>query len=100
MGFCGGGGGGVVVKCGGKQARLPPRGGFVVVVVVAADKESGGSEGGRRRQDQKPVQNLTPTLVPTRRPCSRAPRQPHKALHAKARGKDGMPDVVAVSANW
>ena len=33
--------------------------------------------------------NLTPTLaIVARRLRSRAPRQPHKALHAKARGKD------------
>ncbi|MBN8620776.1 MAG: hypothetical protein J0L63_17820 [Anaerolineae bacterium] len=48
--------------------------------------------------------NLTPTLVTTRRLRSRAfaSLTAHKALHAKARGKDGMPDLegLAAAAAW
>ena len=100
-GFCSSSGGGVVVKKGGNTPEFPPRGVFVVVVVVA-DKEHGGNKGGWRRQARNLVQNLTPTLaIVARRLCSRAPRQTHKALHAKGRGaKAGMPDVVAVFADW
>ncbi|MBN8621108.1 MAG: hypothetical protein J0L63_19500 [Anaerolineae bacterium] len=117
-----------MVKEGGKKPGLPPRGVFVVVVVVVTDKDCGGNRRGWRRHAQNITpkgsccrlvrgrwqgwrqwhwhyrtsdQNLTPTLaIVARRLRSRAfaSLTAHKALHAKARGKDGMPDVEGLAA--
>ncbi|MBN8618318.1 MAG: hypothetical protein J0L63_05400 [Anaerolineae bacterium] len=81
---------------------LPPRGVFVVVVVGSADNKGGGNRRAVRRflsarRERERMAQTSPEPHPEPNPRSlrsRAPRQPHKALHAKARGKDGMPDLV------
>ncbi|MBN8619442.1 MAG: hypothetical protein J0L63_11085 [Anaerolineae bacterium] len=80
----------MVVKEGGNAAGLPLRGAFVVVVVGSADNKGGGNRRDWRRHARNFVQNLTPTLVTTRRLRSRAfaSLTAHKALHAKALGEE------------
>ncbi|MBL8117651.1 MAG: hypothetical protein JNJ78_09000 [Anaerolineae bacterium] len=81
-----------------EEADAAAEGVFVVVVVGSADNKGGGNRRAVRRflsarRERERMAQTSPEPHP-RSLRSRAPRQPHKALHAKARGKDGMPDLV------